>query len=119
MSQLGVIGLGTMCANLARNAARNGAEVVVFNRTTEKTDAFMKNYANEGKFTAAHSLSDLVSSLQSPRPILLMVKAGEAVDDMINELLPLLAEGDIIIDAGNSHYRDTVRREAMLKEKGI
>lgn len=117
--QLGVIGLGTMGANLARNAARNEATVAVFNRTTEKTDAFMKEFSKEGDFVACHSLKDLVKALKPPRQILLMIKAGEAVDQMIEELLPLLSKGDILIDAGNSHYRETDRREAELKKKGM
>jgi 6-phosphogluconate dehydrogenase len=117
--QLGVIGLGTMGANLARNAARNGAAVAIFNRTTEKTDAFMSEHKSEGPFVRAGTLKELTSALKPPRPILLMVKAGEAVDQMIHELLPLLTKGDIIIDAGNSHYRDTERREKMLAEKGM
>jgi 6-phosphogluconate dehydrogenase len=117
--QFGLIGLGTMGANLARNAARNGAKVVVYNRTAEKTDSFMSNHASEGNFIAAKTLPEFVVSLESPRPIVLMVKAGEAVDAMINELLPHIAPGDILIDAGNSHYKDTDRRIASLKEKGI
>src|SRR4051812_36107745 len=109
--QLGVIGLGTMGGNLARNAARNGAKVAVFNRTMERTDEFMKNHGGEGAFTACHSIEEFVKALKPPRPILLMVKAGGAVDDVLEELLPLLKEGDILIDAGNSHFDDTVRRE--------
>jgi 6-phosphogluconate dehydrogenase len=117
--QLGLIGLGTMGANLARNAARNGAKVVVFNRTAEKTDAFMNNHGSEGNFIAAKSLAELVSALTPPRPIVLMVKAGEAVDAMIDELLPHISSGDILIDAGNSLYKDTDRRIASLKTRGI
>ena len=120
--QLGVIGLGTMGANLARNAARNGATVAVFNRTTEKTDAFMKIYGKEGTFVACHALKDLVKALTPPRAILVMVKAGEAVDAMIEELSApssQLSAGDILIDGGNSHYRDTETREKNLSEKGI
>lgn len=108
--QLGVIGLGTMGANLARNAARNGATVVLFNRTPEKTDEFMKNFGSEGAFVAAKTIEEFVSKLSAPRPILLMVKAGEAVDEMIAQLVPHLTQGDILIDAGNSHYKDTERR---------
>lgn len=119
MTQLGLIGLGTMGANLARNAARNGAEVVVFNRTTEKTDAFMKDHGAEGTFVAAKSLQELAQKMSTPRAIVLMVKAGSAVDDMIHELLPLLSEGDILIDAGNSHDSDTRRRVASLESKKI
>ncbi len=119
MNQLGVIGLGTMGANLARNAARNGATVLLFNRTAEKTDTFMKNFGSEGKFIATKSLKEFVDTFAGTRVILLMVKAGEAVDAMIAELLPLLQKGDILIDAGNSHYRDTERRMKELAVKNI
>ncbi len=117
--QLGVIGLGTMGANLARNAARNGARVVLFNRTTEKTKEFLENFSAEGEFVATESLREFVSEMKAPRAILLMVKAGDAVDAVMEELLPMLEKGDIIIDAGNSHYRDTERREVRLKKMGI
>jgi 6-phosphogluconate dehydrogenase len=119
MKQLGVIGLATMGANLARNAARNGARVVVFNRTGEKTDAFMQAHGSEGTFVGTKTLAEFVASLERPRPILLMVKAGQPVDDVIAELKPLLSPGDILIDAGNSHYRDTERRFTSLKEAGL
>jgi 6-phosphogluconate dehydrogenase len=117
--QLGVIGLGTMGANLARNAARNGAKVAVFNRTTETMEKFVKDYGKEGDFVACKTTKDLVKALEAPRAILLMVKAGDAVDAVVNELLPLLSKGDILIDGGNSHYRDTERRTAELEKKGI
>lgn len=117
--QLGVIGLGTMGANLARNAARKGAKVVLFNRTTEKTDAFMKEFSGEGDFVACKSPEELVKNLKAPRAILLMVNAGKPVDEVIEALVPHLQKKDILIDAGNSHYLDTDRREASLKEKGI
>ena len=117
--QLGVIGLGTMGANLARNAARNGAKVFVFNRTTEKTHEFVQKFGKEGEFVAAESLREFVTGMEAPRAILLMVKAGDPVDAVIEELLPMLTKGDILIDAGNSHFRDTERREARLKKLGM
>jgi 6-phosphogluconate dehydrogenase len=117
--QLGVIGLGTMGANIARNAARNGAAVSLFNRTTEKTEEFHQKYGAEGNFVVTRTLEELVQSLTAPRTILLMVKAGAAVDDLIKELLPLLQTGDILIDGGNSHYHDTEKREKALKRRGI
>ena len=117
--QLGVIGLGTMGANLARNAARNGAEVAVFNRTTKVTNQFIKTHGKEGKFTACKTYENLVSALKAPRAILVMVKAGEATDAVRKDLVPLLDKGDIIIDGGNSHFPDTERRCNELKEKGI
>lgn len=119
MTHLGLIGLGTMGANLARNAARNGHAVSVFNRTAEKMDAFMKDYGREGKFVPTRTLREFVGSLPVPRVILLMVKAGDAVDGMIAELKPLLASGDILMDAGNSHFRDTERRQGELALLGI
>src|SRR3989344_5914450 len=118
--QLGLIGLGTMGANLARNAARNGADVFVFNRTQEKTDAFIKDYAKEGSLKAVYSLAGLCKTLKSPRVIILMVKAGDPVAQMLEELVPLLEKGDIIVDAGNSHDIDTMVRVRKLdREKGI
>jgi 6-phosphogluconate dehydrogenase len=117
--QLGVIGLGTMGANLARNAASRGARVAVYNRTTEKTDEFLGKHAAEGEFIACHTFQELKDALTPPRAILLMVKAGPAVDEVMREVLPFLDKGDILIDAGNSHYRDTERREKEMKEAGI
>ncbi len=117
--QLGVIGLGTMGANLARNAASRGATVAVYNRTTSRTDEFMKAHGSEAKFIACHTLHELKAALRPPRPILLMVKAGRPVEDVIAELLPVMDKGDIFIDAGNSLYSDTERREQELKQKGF
>jgi 6-phosphogluconate dehydrogenase len=119
MMQLGVIGLGTMGANLARNAARNGATVAIYNRTKEKTDEFMEKYSSEGKFVACYSYEEVKKTLTPPRPILLMVKAGDAVDAVMKELSSVVDAGDILIDAGNSLFRDTERREKEWKEKGI
>ena len=119
---IGLIGLGTMGANLARNAVRNGAVVAVYNRTVEKTDAFIQSHGSEGTFIACRTIDDLLTALPSPRTIILMVNAGKPVDDVIQELtasrLSLTAQ-DAIIDAGNSHYGDTERREKELREKGI
>ncbi len=116
---IGLIGLGTMGGNLARNAARNGARVSVYNRTAEKTDAFMAAHGAEGEFVATKTIDEFVHSMQSPRAIVLMVKAGEAVDEMVDQLLPHLSQGDILIDAGNSLYKDTNRRVSELSAKGI
>ena len=117
--QLGVIGLSTMGANLARNAAHRGATVAVYNRTTEKMKEFIASHGGEGNFVACETLEDLKNALKPPRPILLMVKAGKPVDDVIAEVLPHLDKGDILIDGGNSLYSDTQRREKELAEKGI
>jgi 6-phosphogluconate dehydrogenase len=108
-----------MGVNLARNAARNGARVAVFNRTKEKLDAFMAAYGKEGEFVACRTLTEVAKALRPPRPILLMVKAGEAVDGIIDELLKHIQKGDVLIDGGNSHYRDTERRDELLRKKGI
>src|SRR3989344_4602419 len=98
--QLGVIGLGTMGANLARNAARKGAKVALFNRTTEKMNAFMKAYGSEGNFVPCTTPEELVKNLKAPRAILLMVNAGKPVDEVIGALVPLLSKKHIIIHAG-------------------
>jgi 6-phosphogluconate dehydrogenase len=119
INALGVVGLGTMGANLARNAARNKATVAIFNRTTERTDEFMRRHGKEGTFVACATPQALVQALPKPRAILLMVSAGKAVDDVIEEFVPLLENGDILIDGGNSQYRDTERRCADLEKKGI
>ncbi len=109
-----------MGANLARNAARNGARVSVFNRTPEKTDAFMAAHGSEWEFVACKTLQELVTSLAAPRTIVLMVKAGDAVIQVIEELQPLLEKEDCIVDAGNSHDIDTmVRERRLLRENGI
>ncbi len=119
MAQLGVIGLGTMGANLARNAASRGIAVSVFNRTREKTDAFIASYGAEGAFTPCISLSEFCKSLKCTRVVLLMVQAGAAVDAVLKELTEYLDDGDIIIDGGNSLYRDTEHRMKTMEEKGI
>lgn len=117
--QLGVIGLGTMGQNLARNAARTGAKVAVYNRTTEIMEAFLEKHGKEGDFVGCKTLEELVAALQHPFPILLMVKAGKAVDSVIEDLLPHLKKEAIIVDGGNSHYRDTDRRCEYLEKLGI
>lgn len=117
--QLGVIGLSTMGSNLARNAARNGATVAVFNRTTEKMEEFIKNHGTEGQFVACKTIAELCTALTPSRAILIMVKAGQPIDDVIAELLPHLSPGDILIDGGNSHYSDTQRRFTELAAKQI
>ncbi len=114
-----VLGLATMGANLARNCARRGHDVVVFNRTPEKTDDFLKRFGAEGKLRGAKSLQELVSLLPSPRVLILMVKAGDPVDQLIRDLVPLLSKGDILIDGGNSLYTDTQRREKDCAAKGV
>ena len=108
-----------MGANLARNIARRGTPTAVHNRTTAKTTEFMKDYGHEGPFTGCETTEDFVNALETPRKIIVMVKAGKPVDAVIEELTPLLDEGDIIIDAGNSHFPDTVRRTEECAANGI
>jgi 6-phosphogluconate dehydrogenase len=117
--QIGVTGLAVMGANLARNLARHGFGVAVHNRTSEKTDRFITEFGHEGRFTPAHSPRELVAAIARPRAILVMVKAGKPVDDVIAELEPYLEPGDIVIDGGNSHFTDTQRRTLDLEAKGL
>ncbi len=119
MNHIAVVGLSVMGANLARNAARNGATVSVFNRTQEKTDAFLNNFSKEGKFIGCRTYEELTGSFQGTKAILLMVQAGAAVDDVIAEIMPHLSKGDILIDGGNSFFKDTERRAKELSAKGI
>ncbi len=108
-----------MGANLARNLARNGYTVALHNRSVEKTDALLEKHGGEGEFIRTETLQELVDSLEKPRRVLIMVKAGKPVDSVIDQLAPLLEADDIIIDGGNSHYEDTRRREAALAEKNL
>lgn len=115
-SDIGLIGLATMGANFARNIASRGFQVSVYNRTTQTMHDFINAHGEEGLVGQAE-LKDFVESLQTPRKIILLVKAGKPVDATIESLLPYLEKGDTIIDCGNSHYPDTIRREQELKEK--
>jgi 6-phosphogluconate dehydrogenase len=116
---IGVTGLAVMGANPARNIARHGFSVAVHNRHQDKTKSLIDNFGKEGEFTACDDLKDLVAALERPRAIVVMVKAGEAVDAVIEELVRLLDTDDIIIDAGNSLFTDTDTRFEALKQKGI
>ena len=119
MSVIGVVGLGTMGQNLARNLAHKGFAVSVYNRTTSRVDAFMKQFAGEGAFTAARSPDELVQQLEAPRVVLMMVTAGPAVDETIDHLAPSMKPGDILIDGGNSYFLDTVRRGKAMEARGL
>lgn len=119
MKELGIIGLGVMGRNLALNMGDKGIEVSVYNKTTKKTEDFIEKEVGHRKIFGYGSLEEFVSSLERPRKILLMIKAGEAVDSMIDQLLPYLDKGDLIMDGGNTHFKDTARRGEMLKGKGI
>uniref|UniRef100_A0A8D8UB87 6-phosphogluconate dehydrogenase, decarboxylating n=2 Tax=Cacopsylla melanoneura TaxID=428564 RepID=A0A8D8UB87_9HEMI len=116
---IGLIGLAVMGQNLILNMNDHGFTVVAYNRTTSKVDAFLANEAKGTKVQGAHSMEELVAKLKKPRRVMMLVKAGTAVDDFINALVPLLEKGDIIIDGGNSEYQDTDRRCKALEAKGI
>ncbi len=118
-ADIGLIGLAVMGENLVLNMERNGYMVAVFNRTTSKVDQFVEGQAAGKNIIGTHSLNELVDSLARPRKIMMMVKAGNAVDELIKTLIPLLSEGDIIIDGGNSHYPDTIRRTKSLDGLGL
>ncbi|KAH8042118.1 hypothetical protein HPB51_021202 [Rhipicephalus microplus] len=118
-ADVGLIGLAVMGQNLILNMNDHGFVVCAFNRTVEKVDEFLKKEAKGTKVIGAHSLEEFVSKLKTPRRIVLLVKAGDAVDGFINKLVPLLDKGDIIIDGGNSEYQDSERRCEALKSKGI
>lgn len=118
-SDIGLIGLAVMGENLVLNMESKGFTVSVYNRTTEKVDKFLAGRGKGKNITGAHSLRELIDSLETPRKVFMMIKAGSAVDDMIEQLIPLLSEGDIIIDGGNSHFPDTMRRTAYVESKGL
>lgn len=117
-SNIGVIGLSVMGMNLALNMADNGYKVSIFNRTTSVVDKVMEENGHEN-FVPTHSLKEFVESLEKPRRVFLMVKSGAPVDMLIDQLIPLVEEEDIIIDGGNSYFKDTIRRTNYLKEKNI
>ena len=115
---VGLIGLAVMGKNLALNIADHGYSVAVYNRSREKTDSLLDEAKHEN-IIGTYSLEELVNSLEKPRKIILMVKAGKAVDDMIEQLIPLISPGDLLVDGGNSNYLDTMERAARLEEKNI
>jgi 6-phosphogluconate dehydrogenase len=119
LADIGLVGLAVMGENLVLNMESKGFTVAVFNRTVEKVDAFVNGRGKGKKIIGAHSIPDLIKSLKTPRKVMLMVKAGSAVDDFIEKLLPLLEKGDIIIDGGNSHFPDTDRRTKYVESKGL
>ena len=119
LSDIGLIGLAVMGENLVLNMESKGFQVTVYNRTTQRVDDFLAGRAKGKRITGVHSIEDLVASLKRPRKIMIMVKAGAAVDEMINTLIPHLEKGDIIIDGGNTHFPDTDRRTAFVESKGL
>ncbi len=118
-SDIGLIGLAVMGENLVMNMESKGFTVSVFNRTTEKVKNFVEGRAKGKNIVGTYTLEELVASLAKPRKIMMMIKAGEAVDNMIEQLIPMLEEGDILIDGGNSHFPDTARRTAYVESKGL
>ncbi len=116
---IGLIGLAVMGQNLVLNMNDHGFKVAVFNRTVSKVDEFIQDEAKGTQVVGAHSIQELVQSLKKPRRVMLMVKAGDTVDQMIEQIVPYLEKGDIIIDGGNSHFPDSNRRTKTLNEKGI
>ena len=116
---IGLIGLAVMGRNLVLNIERHGYSVAVFNRTVERVDEFLAEEARGKNIVGTHTIEELAQALETPRKIILMVKAGRPVDDFIDKLLPYLKGGDLIIDAGNSFFKDTIQRSRYLAEKSI
>jgi 6-phosphogluconate dehydrogenase len=119
LCDIGLVGLAVMGENLALNIESRGYSIAVFNRTTSKVDELINGRAKGKKFVGCHSLEELVKNLAAPRKVMMMVKAGPAVDDLIETLLPLLSKGDILIDGGNTYYADTERRTKYVESKGL
>jgi len=117
-ADIGLVGLAVMGQNLVLNMADHGFTAAVYNRTVSKVDDFLAGEAKGKKIIGSHSIEEFISHLKRPRRVMLMVKAGNAVDDFIDKLLPLLEDGDIIIDGGNSNFQDSIRRTAYVESKG-
>ncbi|HSG97993.1 MAG TPA: NAD(P)-binding domain-containing protein, partial [Woeseiaceae bacterium] len=118
-ADIGLIGLAVMGENLVLNVESHGFTVAVYNRTTSKVDEFVNGRGAGKSIIGTHSVEELCANLESPRRVMIMVKAGAVVDHVIESLLPHLDEGDIIIDGGNSHFPDSIRRTKELEEKGL
>lgn len=118
LAQIGVVGLAVMGSNLARNFARNGNTVAVYNRSPEKTRALISEHGDEGTFIPSETVEDFIASLERPRKAIIMVQAGTATDAVIDQLTEAMDEGDIIIDGGNALFTDTIRREKEVAAKG-
>lgn len=119
LAQIGVVGLAVMGSNLARNFARNGHTVAVYNRSTDKTDKLISDYGTDGNFLPSKTIQDFVASLERPRRAIIMVQAGPATDAVIEQLADAMDEDDIIIDGGNALYTDTMRREKDIAARGL
>ena len=118
-ADIGVVGLAVMGSNLARNFAHHGHTVALYNRTYARTEAMMAEFADDGDFVPAETIEDFVASLAKPRVAIIMVQAGRGTDAVIDQLAPLMEEGDIIVDCGNANFHDTIRREADIRAKGL
>jgi 6-phosphogluconate dehydrogenase len=118
-ADVAVTGLATMGAGLARNLAGRGNVVAVHNRTAAKTDALLEQHGDVGGLVRAESLADLVATLERPRKVIVMVQAGPGTDAVLDELVPLLEPGDVVMDGGNAHFTDTVRRAGALADRGL
>ncbi|MEV0355277.1 NADP-dependent phosphogluconate dehydrogenase [Nocardia sp. NPDC050697] len=118
-AQIGVTGLAVMGSNIARNFARHGYTVALHNRSIAKTDALLAEHSGDGDFVRTETVAELIDALEKPRRVLIMVKAGDATDAVVEELASAMEPGDIIIDGGNALYTDTIRREAALRERGL
>ncbi len=118
-ADIGLIGLAVMGENLVLNMESKGYTVAVYNRTVEKVDQFINGRGAGKKFIGTHSIEQLCDSLEKPRKVMMLVKAGKPVDDFIDLIIPHLESGDIIIDGGNSHYPDTIRRTKYVESKGL
>ncbi len=119
LADIGLIGLAVMGENLVLNMESKGYTVAVFNRTVEKVDKFIDGRGKGKNFIGAHSIEELCKSLERPRKVMMLVKAGQAVDDFIEQIIPHLEPGDVIIDGGNTHFPDTIRRTAYVESKGL
>ena len=118
-ADIGLIGLAVMGENLVMNMESKGFTVAVYNRTVAKVDNFIHGRAAGHNIIGCHILQELIDNLEKPRKVLMMVKAGQAVDDLIDQLIPLMEPGDILIDGGNSHFPDTIRRTSYVESKGL
>ena len=118
-ANVGVVGLAAMGASLARNLARHGNAVAIYNRHYSRTEKLMEEYGDEGAFYPAKTVKEFVDLLERPRTAIIMVKAGSATDAVINELAEYMEPGDIIVDGGNAYFKDTIRRERELRAKGL
>ena len=118
-ADIGLVGLAVMGENLVLNMESKGFTVAVYNRTVDKVQAFLNGRGKGKNLIGAHTIEELVGALKSPRKVMLMVKAGKPVDDFIELLIPHLEKGDVIIDGGNSHFPDSIRRTRYLESKGL